>query len=289
MGAVIPPPSERVGHPRVPGSPENGKARPVSNERRELSIKSALRSFLLAPIVDTLAGLERVVTGRHPWRSIGCALLAMLVVWWVYVPVHELLHVAACRVSGGEVTELQIAPWYGGALFARVFPFVVSGGEYAGRLTGFDTKGSDWVYLITDFGPFVLSILIGVPLMKLYARRRRPFVFGAGCVVGLAPFYNLPGDYHEMGSILTTRIFATVNPALGIPLLEALRSDDVFRLCGDIIKHAPHLPVEAHENVLPVLLLVALSVVVGIVLALATYAAGGLLARFLIHSVRRAA
>ena len=211
--------------------------------------------------------------------------LAMVVVWWVYVPAHELLHAAGCLIAGGDVTELQIAPQYGGALLARVFPFVVSGGEYAGRLTGFDTKGSDWVYLITDFGPFVLTILIGVLLMKVCARRRRPLLFGAACVVGLAPFYNLPGDYHEMGSIITTRVFATVNPALGTPLLEALRSDDVFRLCGDIIKGAPHLPVEIHENISLVVLLVSSSVLLGLILALATYAAGGLLARFLIPSV----
>ena len=42
---------------------------------------------------------------------------------------HELLHAAACLAAGGEVTRLEIAPQYGGGLMARVFPFVVSGGE----------------------------------------------------------------------------------------------------------------------------------------------------------------
>ena len=48
--------------------------------------------------------------------------------------------------------------------------FVVSGSEYAGRLSGFDTRGSDWIYLATDLGPFVLTIFPGVWWMRRAAR-----------------------------------------------------------------------------------------------------------------------
>jgi hypothetical protein len=41
------------------------------------------------------------------------------------------------------VWRLEIDPLYGGALLARWLPFVEAGGEYAGRLSGFDTAGSD--------------------------------------------------------------------------------------------------------------------------------------------------
>src|SRR5262249_2715862 len=71
----------------------------------------------------------------------------MLAGWWIYVPVHELLHAAGCRLTGGGVTRLEIGAVYGGALLSRVLPFVVAGGEDAGRLSGFDTHRSDRIYL----------------------------------------------------------------------------------------------------------------------------------------------
>ena len=79
--------------------------------------------------------------------------------WILYVPIHELLHAAGCLALGGRVDELEIQAMYGGALLERVFPFVRAGGEYAGRLTGFDTGGSDLVYLATVATPFLLSLL----------------------------------------------------------------------------------------------------------------------------------
>src|SRR5258708_7146966 len=89
--------------------------------------------------------------GRRPPAAGGAALAwagaGLLAGGWVYVPAHELLHAAACRLAGGEVRRLEIAPLYGGTALARLLPFVAAGGDYAGRLSGFDTRGSDLVYL----------------------------------------------------------------------------------------------------------------------------------------------
>jgi len=82
---------------------------------------------------DAFHGLDRCLDRGA--RGLAFALLGLAVGWWIYVPIHELLHAAACLLAGGEVTRLEIAPQYGGALLARIFPFVVSGGEYAGRLS----------------------------------------------------------------------------------------------------------------------------------------------------------
>ncbi len=123
---------------------------------------------LLRPAADAWHGLERCLEGGWPalaWLGGG-----MLAGWWLYVPVHELLHAAACRLAGGEVTRLQIAPLYGGALLARLLPFVAAGGAYAGRLAGFDTRGSDLVYLATDLGPYLLTVFPGVWWLRRAAR-----------------------------------------------------------------------------------------------------------------------
>ena len=137
--------------------------------------------FFSEPINDLMAAMEaQVVRASHPKRALMIVLVAGVASWWVYVPVHELLHALGCYVTGGSVTELQIAPEYGGALFARFLPFVVGASDYAGRLSGFDTKGSDLIYLATDVLPFLLSIVIGVPLLKACARGGRPGAVGSG-------------------------------------------------------------------------------------------------------------
>ena len=187
------------------------------------------RPFFRRPVEDVLAGLELVVTQRSPLRAFAPMLLSMVITWFVYVGIHELLHVLGCVATGGTVTRLEISATYGGSLYSRWFPFVVSGSEYAGRLSGFDTHGSDGTYLATDFGPFALTVLFGVALLKATAKKRRPILFGVAVVVGLAPFYNLPGDYFEMGSILTTRAVSWFTAGGLTPDLESLRSDDVFK------------------------------------------------------------
>ena len=148
---------------------------------------------------DLVSCLERILHVKRPVSGIILFFVSLVATWFVYVPIHELLHVAGCVITGGTVSQLEIAPQYGGGLLARVFPFVVSGGEYAGRLSGFDWKGNDLIYLATDMMPYMLSIFIGVPLLKACGRRRRPILFGTAMVLGFAPIYNIPGDYYEMG------------------------------------------------------------------------------------------
>lgn len=185
---------------------------------------------LLRPLTDTYRGLDRCMEAGG-WRAlvvIGCGLLAG---WWVYVPVHELLHAAACAVTGGEVKRLEIATVFGGAAVARLFPFVAAGsGDYAGRLSGFDTHGSDLVYLATDLGPFLLTVFPGVWWLRRAARGaggdrpgRAILAFGAALPVALAPFLSLTGDAYEIGSILVTRLPPWTSPAVRL----LLRGDDL--------------------------------------------------------------
>jgi len=234
-----------------------------------------------------LACLEHVVRVRSPWRALGPAALAMLVTWFVYVPIHELLHVLGCVATGGEVTVLEIAPHYGAELLKRVFPFIQSGSDYAGRLSGFETHGSDLTYLATVFMPFVLSVLIGIPLVKLGAMRRRPVLFGVAIVVGLAPFYNVPGDYFEMGSILVTRALTIVSGGGQPPAFEGIRSDDIYLLLGTYLTKPADLGLAGVGQVLAGGGLILISFVVDVLLAFGTYALGAAWARWLIRSRER--
>jgi hypothetical protein len=177
----------------------------------------------LLPLTDAWRGLDRCLERGAPALAwIGAGLLAG---WWIYVPVHELLHAAACMAAGGEVRRLEIAPLYGGAALARLLPFVAGGGEYAGRLTGFDTHGSDLVYLATDLGPFVLTLVPGVWWLRRAARGGRAFAFGAALPMALAPFLSLTGDAYEIGAILVTRLPPWTAPASR----QLLRGDDLWR------------------------------------------------------------
>jgi hypothetical protein len=241
-----------------------------------------MKPFFRRPIDDVVACLEPIVTVRNPLRALGPLLLSLVATWVLYVPIHELLHAYACSWTGGTVTQLEISPHYGGAIYARYFPFVVSGGEYAGRLSGFDTKGSDLIYLATDFGPYLLTVLIGVPLLKLAGRRRRPILFGAAVVLGLAPFYSLPGDYFEIGSITTTRlitlfrgggVFATKAGAQ-TPLFEKLRSDDIFKLIEQLCTQPSELGLQGAGGVAAAVPIILVSLVFALGFAFATYAVG---------------
>lgn len=232
--------------------------------------------FFLEPLDDLRAAMEsQVVRSPYPFRTMLLMLGAGVISWWVYVPVHELLHALGCYATGGTVGELQIAPEYGGAWFARLLPFVSSGGNYAGRLSGFDTHGSDLVYLATDALPFVLTVVVGVPLLKGCAVGRRPLRFGVAFVLAMAPFYCLTGDYYEMGSILTTRAFSVARGADAGGLMS-LRSDDIFRLGGDLWSRPQELGVHS----LPAAaMVVGVGLVVGVLLAFATYALGSWFSR----------
>ena len=231
-----------------------------------------MKRFFTQPFIDCLEPLGHIMGTKRPAWPTFLMLASLIVSWFIYVPIHELMHVWGCQLTGGTVTELQLDAKYGGAILARIFPYVVSGSDYAGRLTGFDTKGSDWIYLATDFGPFLLTILIGVPLLKICARRRHPILFGTAIVVGLAPIYQLTGDYFEMGSIVTTRAVTMLGAGDGEAVaFVSLRSDDIFRLFGEIFTKAGELGLDTPVRLLVGLVVILVSLVAAILLALATY------------------
>lgn len=179
--------------------------------------------LILTPFTDVLRGLDRCLDRGA--RGLALVAAGLLAGWWVYVPLHELLHAAACRATGGDVTRLEIDRLYGGAALAQLFPFVVPASEYAGRLSGFDTRGSDWIYLATDLGPFVLTLFPGIWGLRRAARGRSAFLFGASLPLAVAPFLSLTGDAYEIGSILVTRL-----PVWSSPAAQALlRGDDLLK------------------------------------------------------------
>jgi hypothetical protein len=228
-----------------------------------------LKRFALLPFLVFVAGIDLpVARGLAGWSYVIGAFVAA---WFVYVPAHELLHAFGCLAAGGDVTRLEIAPEYGGALLARVFPFVVSGSEYAGRLTGFDTHGSDVTYLVTVFAPYLLTILVGVPLLQRSVQRGvrpalRPWLFGASMPVAFAPFISLTGDYYEAGSIIVSRIAHAVDSSL---TPARWRSDDLLVLAEKLSAGGAGALDWA---------LVAASFALGVVLALLTYHGGAFFA-----------
>ena len=223
--------------------------------------------LLRLPVDDYLGALEPCLR-YNPLVAVLVMAVSFAVTWWIYVPVHELLHVAGCLLGGGDVTRLEMDPIYGAAFLQRVFPFIAVGSEYAGQLTGFDTRGSDLTYLLTDFLPFVLTILIGVPLLRSAALGRpglpAAVKLGAALPIAFAPFISLPGDYYEMGSILVSRVFLVGGWA---PDPERWRGDDVIKKIDEVFFSGS--PFDGAD-----VLGVGLSLVIGIILAVATYAIG---------------
>jgi hypothetical protein len=189
-------------------------------------------------IGDVVSIAETFQTSAKPYVSMGVFLLSILVTWFVYVPVHELFHAGGCIVSGGQVQELVLDRKYGAALLNRIFPFIIpSDSVYAGRLTGFD-PGSDAGYFITVFTPYILTLFPGVWLLRYAAKRGSLWIAGSGCVIGLAPFTNLTGDYFEIGTIFSTKIWNYMfqgAPARSMEGFWSLRSDDMFRLISEIL------------------------------------------------------
>lgn len=221
--------------------------------------------FFSRPFLDLLRGQERAI-GRP--RDLVLMLAGLAAGWWLYVPVHELLHAGGCLLAGGEVTRLEIDPLYGGGLLARLVPFVVAGGEYAGRLSGFDTGGSDWVYLATDLAPFVLTLFPGVWLLRLAGRRRDAFLLAAAAPFAFAPFLSLTGDAYEIGSLVVTEMA----PWRGAEH-RGLVGDDVVRLAAALARG--EADVAAGPRGWAGL---ALATTFGVVWAFAVYALGSLVA-----------
>ena len=213
---------------------------------------------------DVLHGLDLCLDRGA--KGLFLAALGLMAGWWIYVPSHELLHAAACKVAGGGVTRLEIDRLYGGALLARAFPFVVPTSDYAGRLSGFDTRGSDLVYLVTDLGPFLLTLFPGVWALRRAARARRAVLFGAALPFALAPFLSLTGDAYEIGSILVTRLPPWAAPAVR----TLLRGDDLGKKIGELAA----LPGAPWGGAL-------LAVLLGVTWAFLTYGLGSAVARVL--------
>ncbi len=256
--------------------------RPEVGGRRR-SAAAALLRWIRQPLSDFTAAVERqMLGGPQPlWTTLLIA-AGMVATWFVYVPIHELMHALACLATGGQVTELQVAPLYGGRLLARVFPFVVAGGDYPGRLSGFDTGGSDLVYLATDAAPYLLTVLLGVPLLRLCVGRRRPLLFGAAFVLALIPFSNVTGDYYEMGSVLSTNLLTRISGG-GDIAFAAIRGDDLIKLVGELAAGAPPLRFDSPSATMAAATLMAVSTLLGIALAFVTYAAGRRVAALLLR------
>lgn len=244
---------------------------------RTTEFAACCRRLIAEPASDYLAALAAM--RERGLAGLALASIAFALAWFVYVPTHELFHAWGCLLAGGEVTRLEISPAYGGALLAGLFPYVVSGSNYAGQLTGFDTHGNDAIYLATVLAPFLLSIFIGVPVLKRTALPMtrsawRPWLLGAAVPVAYAPFVSLVGDYYEAGSILASRAARWFDPTLS---LKRWRSDDVFKLVRELA--------DAGATSLD-WLGVGASAMAGVMLALLTYQIG---ARFATWLLRRQA
>jgi len=238
------------------------------------------RELIRRPLDDYTAALAPLAA-QWRWHRLIVLAGAAALSWWVYVPLHELAHVLGCVLGGGSVTRLDLDPIYGAAWLHRIFPFVSAGSDYAGQLREFDWRGRDATYLLTDFLPFVGTILLGVPLLRAAARpgwrpTAQAAVLGAALPIALAPFISLTGDYYEMGSILVSRIAAHLTPGLDV---ARWRSDDLFKLGGQLFG------ADGTSTAGDVAGLAA-SFVVGTLLAFLTYALGGVWADFLARRTR---
>jgi hypothetical protein len=189
-----------------------------------------IRELLAGPFRDLPLAMERVLP-RRPWGGLLAMLAGLLGGWWLYVPLHELLHALGCVAAGGEVHRLELQRRYGASLLHEIFPFVTAGSDFAGRLAAFDTRGSDLAYAVTVWAPYALTVIVGVPALRHLARPApasagRCLALGAVLPVAYAPFIGLAGDFYELASIAVSR--AAVS--LGAPAAMRWRTDDPWDL-----------------------------------------------------------
>ena len=90
-------------------------------------------------------------------------------------------------------------------------------------------------------------------------------------MVGLAPFYNIPGDYYEMGSTITTRVVSAINGVDNPPLYEGIRSDDIFKLLEFVITKPGEIGLDGARSIAIGVVLIMVSCVVDVLLAFCTY------------------
>jgi len=187
--------------------------------------------FWYRPMHDYEILLGHVFQHHNGFRILAL-MLSALAGWWLYVPIHELLHAAGCIWSGGEVTRLELSPEYGAYFLQQWFPWVAVGSDYAGQLTGFDTRQHDGIYLATILLPYVLTIFPGMwlfyrALLSDWSHLSAWIVTGFSLAMVLAPFISIFGDMYEAASILMSRGVSSLQPALE---LDRWRSDDFFLL-----------------------------------------------------------
>jgi len=234
-----------------------------------------IKHILALPFEDFFSGLESCLA-RLSYSTLLVLIVSFIISWWVYVPIHELGHAFGCILGGGSVSKLEISPMYGAAFLKEIFPFISVGSEYAGQLTGFDTKGSDLIYLLTDFFPFLLTIFIGVPLLRSAAGSKplsAAIKLGFGLPIAFAPFISFSGDYYEMGSITVSSIANFISSTSQFTIW---RSDDIFKLAGEIFFSGnPYGFVD--------IIGVFLSFVLGIILIYGTYMLGVLWSHIILN------
>jgi hypothetical protein len=195
--------------------------------------------LITEPIKTFFRLYTEVLSEKKVFKTILYLMAGLLIGWWIYVPVHELLHVVGCLLGGGEVSQLEIVPLYGGHVFSRIFSFVTAEGPYAGRLSGFDTHGSDWIYALTIFFPFILS-LPGFRLLVWAGRRKSAFVFGFFVPCTLAPIISLTGDFFELGSLALYQIWPGPSG-----VYRSLISDDMFLTGQELFSGQMEVPFDA--------------------------------------------
>jgi hypothetical protein len=237
--------------------------------------KLKVSGLILLPMRDFLTALETSLQKSLP-VNVSIVFLCVLISWWIYVPVHELFHAFGCVIGGGEVSRLDISPLYGAAFLKKIFPFVSVGSEYAGQLKGFNTFGSDSTYLLTDFFPYLLTIVFGVPLLRSAgSKKASPSLnsakLGMAIPLAYAPFIAVTGDFYEMGSIIVSRLTAWIFPGFE-PFYW--RSDDLLKLSRRLFfsGNAPHI-----RDVMGL----SASLLLAIVLIFSTYWAGFLFSKLL--------
>lgn len=223
--------------------------------------------ILLAPFRHFMTAFGRVLP-EPPWVGMALLMAGFVGSWFLYVPAHELLHAFGCLWTGGDVDRLEIDAMYGARSLQKVFPFVAVGSRYAGQLTGFDTHGSDAIYLATDFAPFLLSVFLGIPIVVWLGRHGRAgkghcLWLGTALPLAFAPFTNLVGDYYEMGSIVTSRIARLLGAGGDV---DRWRGDDVFLKVDELLGQGSATLADGIG--------ISVGMLVGTILAYLTYYAG---------------
>ncbi len=107
-------------------------------------------------------------------------------------------------------------------------------------------------------------------------------LFGAGIVIGLAPFYNLFGDYYEMGSVIVTHIATIITGGGDKIAFVGIRADDIFKLMETFFTAPSDLGLEGLQAIAIGACLAIISGITAVALAFLTYALGTVVADILL-------